>query len=490
MKVLTPEQMREVDRLTVEAGIPGLILMENAACRVVEFLVERFSPLSRQRIVIVCGKGNNGGDGLAIARQLLTRFNPEMLQVFLLAEPAEMSADAIANYSMYVAAGGDFEYQTPDHSATLVIDALLGTGVSRPVSGQYQEWIHRINSNFPHAKVVSVDIPSGLIEGGDYVLADYTVTFAAPKLNMVTSPLCDAVGELVTGRIGALDRLIDTSPYAVSELADFASLLAPRDPESHKGRFGHVLVAGGSTGKTGAAFMAGLAALRAGAGLVTVATSNPGAVSAACPELMTEMLSAELPMDRKTVLAIGPGLGTSEEMVTLVRKQAHSAPLPVVIDADGLNALAVARPLEAPWPRYLEAPRILTPHPGEMSRLLPSFDASSSSGPTRVQAAVELAQSWNCCVVLKGHRTIIAFADGTAWINPTGSPALAKGGSGDILTGVIAGLVAQFPENWQLAVRCAVYLHGRAGERAAKELGSDKAVLATDTLRHLYAGLS
>jgi len=481
MKVLTPEHMREVDRLTIEAGIPGLVLMENAACRFVEFLMERFSPLSEQRIVIICGKGNNGGDGLAIARQLLVRFNPLLLQVFLLAEILEMSADSVANYTMWVAAGGEFAYQDPDPSATIVIDAVMGTGIHSPVTGHYLDWIRKINTGFPLARIVSVDIPSGLIEGGEYVKAHHTVTFAAPKLSMVSAPLHEGVGELIVGKIGALDRLIDESPISLSELSDFSRILAPRSLNSHKGSFGHVLVAGGSAGKTGAAIMSGVAALRAGAGLVTVASSAPGSVAAAHPELMSQALDPhqdEIFDERTSVIAMGPGLGTGRDVMGLVRRHAHSAPMPLVLDADALNALAEVE--ERPWPEDA-APRILTPHPGEMARLMPV------SGD-RVADACTLASRWSCCVVLKGSRTVIAFPDGNVWINPTGSPALAKAGSGDILTGVIAGLVAQFPEDWQLAVRCAVYLHGRAGDLAARDLG-EKGVIATDTLRYLYAGL-
>lgn len=473
IKVLTAEQMREADRLTIAAGIPGLILMENAACRVVDFLVERYAPLDAHRVAIVCGKGNNGGDGLAIARQILTRFRPRALQVFLVADPQDLTGDARTNYDMYVASGGEFAFQ-PDASATLVIDALLGTGLRGPASGAYLDWIRRMNTGFPQARVVAVDIPSGLIESGECVKAHHTVTFAAPKLPMVQPVLCDAVGELIVARIGIADTIVNRSSIALSEHSDFKELLAPRGSNTHKGSFGHVLVVGGAPGKTGAAAMSGLSALRAGAGLVTVAASDTDGFP---HELMSARLEAPLPLDRKTVLAIGPGLGS--EFTGLVRDSVRDARMPVVIDADGLNALAG---LDGnPWP--MDAPpRILTPHPGEMLRI------ANVTGD-RIADARALAQRWNCCVILKGSRTVIAFADGDVFLNPTGSPAMAKAGSGDILTGVIAGLVAQFPGQWKLAVRCAVYLHGRAGELAAHAMGSDKAVIATDLLRYLYAGI-
>jgi len=475
IKVLTAEQMREADRLTIASGIPGLILMENAACRVVDFLVARYSPLAAHRIAIICGKGNNGGDGLAIARQILTRFVPRGLQVFLAVDPRELTGDAQRNYEMFVAVGGQFAYQ-PDATATLLIDALLGTGLRGPAFGPSLEWIRRMNTGFPSARIVAVDIPSGLIEDGEYVKAHHTVTFAAPKIPMVKPVLCDAVGELTVARIGIAEAIVNQADIAISELEDFSGLLAPRGSNTHKGSFGHVLVVGGAPGKTGAAAMSGLSALRAGAGLVTVAASDTDGFP---HELMSARLEGPLPLDRKTVLAIGPGIGSDPEIVELVRGAARNAQMPVVIDADGLNALAGFD--EAPWPASA-APRILTPHPGEMQRI------ASATGD-RIADARALAQRWNCCVVLKGSRTVIAFADGEVFINPTGSPSMAKAGSGDILTGVIAGLVAQFPAQWKLAVRCAVYLHGRAGELAAKDLGSDKTVIATDLLRYLYADL-
>jgi NAD(P)H-hydrate epimerase len=474
MKVLSPEQMREVDRRTIAGGVPGLILMENAGHRVVEFLAERFAPLRQQRVVVVCGKGNNGGDGLVIARQLWTRAWPQSLDVFFVGDPLELTGDAAANYRMFRAAGGRFTESLEPRvgAATLVIDALLGTGLRGPAQGAPLEWIRRINTQFPAAKIVAVDIPSGLLEGGEYVRADYTVTFTAPKVGMVVPPLCEAVGEMIVGPIGSPDELMSDVWLSLSQAADFRHLWQPRAITSHKGSFGHVLVVGGAPGKAGAAAMTGLAALRAGAGLVTVASSEPASHWA--PELMSAPLTGELVIERKSVIALGPGLGQDAALMDLARQLARTVDLPMVIDADGLNALAGVK---NPWPQD-GRPRILTPHPGEMSRLTPS-------SADRITQARDYAMEHGCCLVLKGNRTIIAFADGQVWINPTGSPALAKAGSGDILTGLIAGLVAQFPDDWHTAVRAAVYLHGLAGESAARQRG-EKAVLATDLLDHLY----
>ena len=473
MKVLTPLEMREVDRRTIELGVPALVLMENAACRVVDFLVERFTPLNDQRIVIVCGKGNNGGDGLAIARQLLTRFRPRSLDVFLAADASELLGDAAANHRMYLAVGGEFahELEVRMGASTIVIDALLGTGLRGSAEGPYLNWIRTINTSFPVARIVAVDIPSGL-GTSECVRAHHTVTFTAPKLSMVLSPEYQAVGELIVAPIGSPASLLDGATVNLSEADDFGALTAPRPRDSHKGMFGHVLIVGGGPGKTGAAAMSGLAALRAGAGLVTVAASSHAELA---PEIMCVPLSPELPLDRKTVVAIGPGLGTDGASIELARHAARTIDLPVVIDADAITALAG---VSVPWPAAAK-PRILTPHPGEMARLAPSGDPHNRIGTAR-----EYATRHNCCVVLKGNRTIIAFADGQVWINPTGSPAMAKAGSGDVLTGLIAGLVAQFPNDWQTAVRAAVYWHGRAGERAAVAKG-EQHVLATDLLGFL-----
>ncbi len=290
MKVLTAAEMREVDRRTIELGIPGIVLMENAAHRVVEFLVERFAPLSAQRIVVLCGKGNNGGDGLAVARQLLTRFHPQALYVVLLAAPEELKGDAAANYQMLDACGCPVLQEIPAEArtATLVIDALLGTGITGPATGRMLEAIREINNGFPLAKVVAVDIPSGMPSDsgepvGEMARADYTVTFTAPKVAQVLPPNCDHVGELVVGAIGSPAELYDDVWLSEVEPAMFRGLLAPRPPDGHKGTFGHVLVVAGSRGKTGAAAMAGLAALRAGAGLVTVASAESAIASiAAC----------------------------------------------------------------------------------------------------------------------------------------------------------------------------------------------------------------
>jgi ADP-dependent NAD(P)H-hydrate dehydratase / NAD(P)H-hydrate epimerase len=497
MKVLTAAEMREVDRKTIEAGIPGPILMENAGHRVVEFLAERCKPLERQRIAVFCGKGNNGGDGLVIARQLHTRIRPAALWVLLAADPDELRGDAAANCHMLAACGCPVARNiAPEmRTATLLVDALLGTGVEGAPRGIYADWIQEINRGFPLATVVAVDIPSGLSSDsaaspGPFVKAAHTVTFTAPKLGQVLDPNCEAVGALHVVPIGTSAALIEDDPalqIALSGPAEFGKLFAPRPPAAHKGDFGHVLVVGGSRGKSGAAALAGLAALRSGAGLVTVATAGSvlSSVAAHTPELMTAPLPETATgairsldpalLSGKTVLAIGPGIGTETETAALVEKLAREFAGPVVADADALNCLA-GKPLPA------RGDLVLTPHPGEMARL--TGMSSSDVQSDRLAAARTFARDRGVIVVLKGRRTIVAFPDGTAWINPTGGPALATGGSGDILTGLIAGLIAQFPRRLREALLAAVWLHGRAGDLGAAEL-TEQTVIAGDLLRFL-----
>jgi ADP-dependent NAD(P)H-hydrate dehydratase / NAD(P)H-hydrate epimerase len=467
MKVLTAAQMREADRQAIEAGVPGLILMENAAMRVVEFLAERYAPLDKHHIVVCCGKGNNGGDGLAIARQLGMRFRARV-EVVLACEPAELKGDAEANWRMLVVAGCTVVRDLAP-GATIIVDALLGTGVDGAPREQVAELIAAIKK-VKKAHVVAVDLPSGL--GFDGVRAEATVTFVAPKVEHYLSAEADRVGELVVGAIGIPARVLNSDPELwlnVTEPHDVGTLLQPRTPDGHKGTYGHALIVGGATGKSGAAAMAGLAALRAGAGLVTVACDDSSRMA---PELMTAPLDAP-PVEGKTVLAIGPGLGTEAGVAALLKRLLDSESLRV-LDADALNIVA-QKGLSV-------VGCIVTPHPGEMSRLTGKTAAEIQNG--RLEVARDFAMSRRCTLVLKGHRTLIAFEDGTVWINPTGNPGMATGGTGDILTGLIAGLLAQFPGRAREAVIAAVWLHGRAGDRAAEALG-EQSVIATDLLRYL-----
>jgi NAD(P)H-hydrate epimerase len=350
-----------------------------------------------------------------------------------------------------------------DHKASIVVDALLGTGFEGPVRGRYKELIRAINEDFPKARVVAVDIPSAM-----QVRADITVTFAAPKAEMLMGEGAGNVGKLIVADIGIpADAL--ASDLNLSEAGDFKKLLAPRKADANKGNFGHVLVVGGAKGKTGAAAMSGLAALKAGAGLVTVACADDSKLAL---ELMWQPLN-EISLDKMTVLAIGPGLGMNRELVERLVSQAN---MPTIIDADALNSIAGTNF------RGRGVQTVLTPHPGEMGRLM-GIEGSVKEAD-RLASARGFAAGHDCCVVLKGHRTLIAFPDGQVWINPTGSPSMAKAGSGDLLTGLIAGFVAQFPDDIATAVRAAVWLHGRAGEIGAEQV-TDKCLFATDLLTYL-----
>jgi ADP-dependent NAD(P)H-hydrate dehydratase / NAD(P)H-hydrate epimerase len=505
-KVLTPAQMNAVDKATIEAGIPGIILMETAAARCVDFLAERFEPLTEQSIVIVCGKGNNGGDGLAIARQLHVRFRPRELRVILLCYPEELKGDAAANLAMLHASGLQ-EYRDfgPEmRTATLVIDAILGTGLNGPATGDAANGISEINRAFPFAKVFAVDLPSGLsgatsIPPGAYVRADATMTFTAPKICHALPPASNLMGELRIAPIGSPAVLYEDDPaiqLALITPQSIRRIFATRARDANKGRYGHVLIVAGSRTKSGAAAMAGLAALRAGAGLVTVASPESGlsAIAAHAPELMTEPLPETsdgviatqalkrilaLAADRSLV-AIGPGIGTAEETRQVVRHLFEALQKPLVMDADALNCIAGTE-----WKGSANL-RILTPHPGEMSRLAGAAIPAIQSD--RVTAARAFAQERNVTVVLKGEGTLLAFPDGRVWINPTGTPAMATGGTGDILTGMIAGLLGQFPADPDRALAAAVWLHGRAGELAARDL-TEQPVIATDLLRYFGEGI-
>jgi hydroxyethylthiazole kinase-like uncharacterized protein yjeF len=498
MKILSAAEMREVDRLTIEAGIPGIILMENAGNRVVDFLRETFSPLSAQRVVIVCGKGNNGGDGFVVARQLFTRKLCASLTVIELFDPGELSGDAAVNRKMLDVCGCPVVRDFPAESqlATVVVDAVLGTGVSGAARGPGLAAIRAINSRFPLAKKVAVDIPSGLPTdeaqaSGECVRADYTVTFTAPKPSLCLSPIYEAAGTLKIVPIGSPESFYANCKLNLTTEDDLRELFHPRPANSNKGMYGHVLVTGGSFGKSGAPAMAGMGALRSGAGLVTVAIpkSALAMVAGARPELMTEPLEETANgrlsladadpifalLERMTVLAIGPGLGTHPETVELVRRIYSEADKPAVVDADALNALAGKLPPTG-------CIRVLTPHPGEMGRLIGKSVKEVQAD--RLGTARRLASECGAAVVLKGDRTIIAFPDGETWVNPTGSPAMASGGTGDVLTGMIAGMIAQHASNWKRAVVAAVWLHGRCGFLAGIRWG-DQAALATDILDFL-----
>ncbi|MBI3895352.1 MAG: NAD(P)H-hydrate dehydratase [Acidobacteria bacterium] len=519
MKILTARQMREVDRLTTEKfGVPSLVLMENAGRNVFHLIQQKFPVLQQEQIAILCGKGNNGGDGFVVARQLLMRgYRP---RVFLLADPASLKGDAKVNYEILVKAGWppavvrDFKDWAAIRSelltSTLLVDALLGTGLEGPVEGFYLEVIRDLNAHFAHIPIIAVDMPSGLPSDtgqalGESLKARYTVTFTAPKWSHIFPPNCERVGELFVTPIGTPASTVEEDPSIFLNLLGdeiLTGLRAKRHVSSHKGNYGHVLVVGGSRGMSGAAALAAMGALSAGTALVTAAVPSSilPLVAGVAPVLMTEPLPENdhgtistrafdnerfaRMAEGKSVLAIGPGITTHPDTVEFVRRVVREySQLPVVVDADGLNAFTGAAELLQGEGRKL----ILTPHPGEMARLTGLSTKEIQS--KRVEVVREFAVEHKAYVVLKGYRTLIAEPGGQLYVNSTGNPGMATAGTGDVLAGIIAGLLAQYPEMpVERVVSTAVYWHGAAGDVAAARKG-ELSLLSTDLIDALPEAL-
>ena len=511
MKILTSREMRDIDRRAIEGiGIPGVVLMENAGRGIVRALRDRFPDLRAERVVIVAGKGNNGGDGLVAARHLSNLgARPEVL---LVAAKEEVGGDAAVNLAAAIGSGiavteaGDAagwrKCRAKAFGATVLVDALFGTGLAKPLEGFLAAVVADINRS--RAFKLAVDIPSGLSADtfeliGPAVEADLTVTLAAPKVAHVFPPAADLVGDLVVAPIGIPPALFDRPELRLElvEEASVAPFFRKRRKDTHKGTFGHVLIVAGSVGKSGAAVLAGRAALRTGAGLVTVATAGPALASVArgMAELMTEPLAATpagtvaaaaLPrlvalLKGKSAALVGPGLTTDASTAELVLGLLPKIKVPCVIDADGLN-IAAARPEVL---GRLAGPAVLTPHPGEFARL--AGRTSDEVLRRRLEMVPEFAVRHKVIVVLKGHRTLVAAPDGRVFVNPTGNPGLATGGTGDVLGGMVAAELAQEKDALG-AVVAAVYAHGLAGDIAAEMLG-EKALVAGDVVRHLPAAL-
>ncbi len=517
MKVTTAAEMREIDRITTEKfGVPSLTLMENAGTHVAEYVLSRYP--RAERIVVVCGKGNNGGDGFVAARKLHEA--GKKVEVLLLGDPAEVKGDAAAMLKKLPLAatvirseeeltnvwhGSSTRERGSQTRATqeydLILDAILGTGFKPPVTGLFAKAIELINAS--HVPVIAVDIPSGASadafapEEHPRCRADAVVTFTAPRPAHVFGDLTR--GEIVVGQIGSPAEAIQSQlNLDVIAWPDIQACFAPRAVDANKGNFGHVLIIGGSLGKSGAAAMAGMAALRAGAGLSTVATPRSvlPMVAGFAAELMTEPLAEtdagtislaaidygrlDAVVNGKTVLALGPGISRHADTVQFIRAIVDKYPQPTVIDADGLNAFeGCAEKLDGS-----KRPLVLTPHPGEMARL--AGISTKQVQQDRLGVARSFARDHQCIVVLKGHRTLIAEPDGHVWVNMTGNPGMASGGTGDVLTGLTAGMIAQFPNDLVRAVCAAVWLHGYAGDKAA--FTSEQFMTAVDVLHHAWVG--
>jgi ADP-dependent NAD(P)H-hydrate dehydratase / NAD(P)H-hydrate epimerase len=511
MKILTSAQMKEIDRQTIEeVGIPGAVLMENAGLQIFRLLQTILPYCEADKIVVVAGKGNNGGDGLVIARHLWN--HGTVPQVVLLAGKDEIKGDAALNLRIAEKIGvpiaevrSEVDWNAQKKrikDASVIVDAIFGTGLAKPAEGLYARAIEDINKT--DAFKLSVDIPSGLSSDsfeiiGPAVKADVTVTLAAPKIAHVIPPAEEWVGELVVADISVPPRLLE-APHLRLELAQKSNLLRSfekRQKDSHKGTYGHLFIIAGSLGKTGAAVMAAKAALRTGAGLVTVGTPRSclPMVARGTVELMTEPLpetaektiSAEaLPqalalLKGKDALLIGPGISTQSGTAGFFARLLPEVKLPVVIDADGLNILSLKPELLKRLPKTA----ILTPHPGEFARIigLPLRDVIKR----KLELAPAFAQKYGVVLVLKGYRTLVCAPDGRTYVNPTGNPGMATGGSGDVLSGMIGSFLMQDTEALQ-AVLAAVYLHGLCGDLAVEKTG-ERALVAGDLIRFLPAAL-
>ncbi|MBW2610266.1 MAG: NAD(P)H-hydrate dehydratase [Deltaproteobacteria bacterium] len=515
MRLVKASEMQEMDRLAIqELGIPGVVLMENAARGASRIFLEHFDPPQDSLVLVICGRGNNGGDGYVMARYLLQA--GLKVAVVVLSDLEKISGDALINLEIIRHMGLEtVEAPDPDTWAGLgqalkdcdyIIDGILGTGLNSPVRGLYAQVIEEVNAS--EKPVMAIDIPSGLNADTGQIMgiavdADLTVTFGFPKLGQLMFPGADLVGRLARIDIGIPDTVADQVPTEchVVEPEYFSSLFHSEKGDIHKGNRGHLLILAGSTGKTGAATLTALGALRAGAGLVTLGV--PRGLNHILESKLTEAMTVPLPetedgglsleaekeikglIEGKTALAIGPGLSTNEETSALVRKIVSTCGLPMVIDADGLNGLASELNVLADH----KGKRILTPHPGEMGGLtgLKNSDIQSD----RAGTAIRFAKEHGCYLVLKGARTLIAEPDGKIFLNPTGGPALASGGSGDVLTGLIAGLLAR---GWPMAkaAMAGVYMHGMAADLLAEDMGQ-AGILAgelLDVLPELMAAIA
>ncbi len=503
--LVTASEMRSLDQRTIqEAKVRGTVLMERAGIGVVHHLLDSYGPVKGKEVIIVCGKGNNGGDGLVVARHLKNK--GARLSLIFLSSPKELSHDAAIMFQRLRKLKGipraiiqpTFStLQAIGKKANLIIDAMLGTGLSSPIREPYESAIKAMNES--PAYTVAVDIPSGLDSQTGHVLgqavkADLTVTFGYPKVGLYVGNAIDHVGQVRLVDIGIPPRYIEdlrpTTQLMTRE--GVAGTLPERSASSHKGTFGHAGLIAGSPGKTGAPAMASLGALRVGTGLVTIATPQSvspileakllEAMTAPMPETPSHELSIEAlaPLvsfsQNKRALAIGPGLGTSEETGTLLRRLLPQINVPCVLDADALTLMASS-------PEILTSmtyPPILTPHPGEMARLLGS-STPQAVNQDRIGVAKSFAQEHGVIMVLKGARTVIAEPGGQVAICPTGNPGMASAGMGDVLTGIISGLLAQGLTGWEAATS-GVYIHGLAGDQAAESIGQP-GLLARDVLQ-------
>jgi ADP-dependent NAD(P)H-hydrate dehydratase / NAD(P)H-hydrate epimerase len=511
MKVVTGQVMQQMDQRAIgEFGIPGLTLMENAGRGCVDAISEMFGAGEGRTALIVAGKGNNGGDGYVISRLLAKR--GWHAPVLLLATPEAITGDAAANLARLEPVGvtsvpeGPSQYGDLFQRASVIVDALLGTGVKSEVKGVYREAIEMINA--AGVPVVAVDIPSGIDASTGKVLgvavrADVTVTFALAKLGNVLYPGSEHCGRLEIVDIGMPEAVVAEAPGAdFVDLESAVRLFRPRAVAAHKGSSGHTLIIAGATGKSGAAAMAANSAVRTGAGLVTLAV--PHALNPVLEVKTTEAMT--IPVGKadadylqagalpellklakgKNAVAVGPGIGTHASTVYLVHSLLSALPEPLVLDADGLNAVAAAPELLL---KRQGRVTVLTPHPGEMARLAGTTVPAVESD--RIATARDFATKYQVHLILKGARSIIAAPDGRIAINASGNPGMASGGMGDVLTGIVASLLGQGYDAFE-ACQLGVFIHGHAADLLVPRLGTQgmKATDVEEMLPQAFAQLS
>jgi NAD(P)H-hydrate epimerase len=504
MKLATAQEIRNIDSRAIrEFGIPGPVLMENAATAVMAEMERFFDGLAGLKIGILCGKGNNGGDGLALARRLRVRGVP--VRVALLAPFAALQGEAKLNLAILRKTDVEITQKASARDSAdviawsdILVDALLGVGLSSPLRGVIAQVVTMMNRS--GRPIVSIDIPTGVNADtgevmGAAVEADLTVTMALPKRGLVLYPGASCAGTVRIADIGIPSEVIEKEEIGVSQL-DRGSAWGHRSRrarDAHKGDFGHLLVIAGSLGKAGAAVMAARGALRSGAGLVTIAAPG-GLVPILQQQVMeamcmpaAESIDGTLGMGaagelirsaaRMSACAIGPGLSTHGETVHVVRELIGSLLAPLVIDADGVNALAGSLDVL----KNIKAPVVLTPHPGEMARMLGVTSADVQRD--RIAIAKDFADRYGVTLVLKGAGTVIAAPDGEVFVNTTGNPGMASGGTGDVLTGMIGSLLAQGYGPTDAAC-LGVYVHGLSGDLAAKEKG-EAGMIAGDLIEKI-----
>ncbi len=503
MKVVDARTMRSMDRRAMEEyGISSLVLMENAGRGVAEIAMREFSGHG-VRYAVVAGKGNNGGDGFVAARHLAN--SGLRVKVFLLGDPSDVGGGAGTNLEIWRKMGGEVDVLRTEsdvdrarialsHSG-VIIDAVFGTGLSSAVMGYHKRMVDLVN--FVKVPVLSVDVPSGLDATtgrapGSCVEAKITATMAIPKIGLLVYPGASYAGRVKVVDIGMPRTLVEDEkiPWNGVDSQTIRGMIRPRCPDSHKGSFGHLLVLGGSDGKTGAVYMAAMGGLRSGVGLVTIGV--PESLNPILEVKTTEAMTYPLPEAEdhtlddsslekiislaggKSAIVIGPGLSTSEGITHLLSDLIRSAGSPMVIDADGLNAVAGTGDLLG----GAAVPLVLTPHPGEMARL--AGIGTEEVQMNRIEIARGFARENNVIVVLKGARTVTASPAGEVFINLSGNPGMATAGTGDVLSGLIGGLIAQGYDPLKAAV-AGVYIHGLAGDRVAEE-GGMAGMVATDIL--------